>query len=811
MTSPVEYALAYAAIGWPVFPLEGKRPHPVLGPKGGFKLATRDPKIIERWWTAHPDANIGVPCGPTSGFWVVDVDPRNHGDTAWTTLLEQYRVEGSGLGALVQQTGGGGTHYLFAWNDQVRKGKLSEGIDVKRDGGYIVVEPSVTQQRYAFEDWDCLTGELPPLQPAPSWLVRLVAVPAESPAAVGGAPAGPWNEDLNKLRSALSLLPSDEYPQWITVGAALYHGSGGAALDEWIRWSRTSSKFEDGACEKRWQTFAKAPAQRATLASIYWMATQAGWRSPRKPKPPEPPPPTDDGGGSPPDDDPRPTIRWVDGQLPRVVDDAESALMRSAEGIYQRGGQLVRIVRRESTSVRNFKRVAPADLSLREVDKAYLVEAFTRAAVWERYDKRADDWRVVNCPEKVAETYLARSGRWRVPHLLAAITAPTLRPDGMVLQTPGYDASTRTWYDPCGFSYPQIDENPTMDDAQGALAYLHRAFSTFPFQDEVDKAVILAASLTALVRRSLPSAPLIAITAPTMASGKTLVADLISIMASGVVAPAMQLPETEEEAKKTALAILIAGDPVVMIDNVDRPLQGDWLCTALTSETFAGRVLGVSQMAHVPTCTMWIANGNQLTIAGDLRTRALLSRLDPKMERPELREFKQDIRVWFQEHRSKLVAAGLTIMRAFIVSGESPSKYVTPWGRFDHWSNMVRAPLVWLSERDPYLSAASLDADDPFRLELLALLRAWFARFEQLDVTVSDVMTAAEDKIDSRAGPLMEALRTVAGDRAGTVNARRLGHWLKRHAGRILDAKKLERGGDRNGSALWRVEKFNPQ
>ena len=89
MTSPVEYALAYAAIGWPVFPLEGKRPHPVLGPKGGFKLATRDTTIIERWWTAHPDANIGVPCGPTSGFWVVDVDPRNHGDTAWTTLLEQ--------------------------------------------------------------------------------------------------------------------------------------------------------------------------------------------------------------------------------------------------------------------------------------------------------------------------------------------------------------------------------------------------------------------------------------------------------------------------------------------------------------------------------------------------------------------------------------------------------------------------------------------------------------------------------------------------------------------------------------------------
>ncbi len=825
MPAPLDYALAYAAAGWPVFPLEGKRPHAMLGKAGGFKLASRERETIARWWAKDATANVGVPCGPASGFWVVDVDPRNDGDQSLTALLDQY-AHGSDSGlaaALVQQTGGGGVHYLFAWDARVRKGKLAEGIDVKRDGGYIVVEPSVTTSSYAFDDWDVLTGELPPLKPAPEWLLRQVEAPQDLPTAATGAQGAPWNADMRRLRSALAVLDSQDYKTWVDVGIALYHASAGAALDEWIRWSSSASNFEEGACEKRWTTFAKAPSERATLGKIFWLAKQAGW-TPRKSRPAPPPssaplgsgdapPAEDNGGGGESDDDPRQVIQWVQGLLPDIVDEAEDALMRSAEGIYQRGQRLVRLVRRESASVRNFKRTRPADVALREVEPAYLVEALTRAATWERYDKRAEQWVRINCPEAVANTYIARAGRWRLPPLLAAVTAPTLRPDGSILQTPGYDPSTGTWYDPCGFDYPEIAESPTMDDAMSALRYLRKAFSTFPFADEVDEAVVLALALTALVRRALPSAPLGAITAPTMSSGKTLIADLIAILASGVPAPAMQLPETDEEAKKVALSILMMGDPVVLIDNVERPLQGDWLCTAITSETFSGRILGATQMVHVPTCTLWLATGNQLAIAGDLRTRALLCRIDPRMEKPEQREYTTDIKLWFTQHRPKLVAAGLTIMRAFIVSGEKPITHVPYWGRFAEWSDMVRAPLVWLGERDPYASQSALDAEDPHRTELLQVLAAWHTRFADNEVTVSDAIAAANETevIDPRAPPLLEAFKTIAGDRGGTVNARRLGHWLRRHTGRILDGKKIERGPQKDGSGRWRVELVTPR
>jgi putative DNA primase/helicase len=71
-----------------------------------------------------------------------------------------------------------------------------------------------------------------------------------------------------------------------------------------------------------------------------------------------------------------------------------------------------------------------------------------------------------------------------------------------------------------------------------------------PFDQNVDRAVALSLALCALVRRSLPSAPLGAITAPTPSSGKTLLADCISILATGSAAPAMSYAETTRRRRR---------------------------------------------------------------------------------------------------------------------------------------------------------------------------------------------------------------------------------------------------------------------
>lgn len=813
MPSRLDYALCYAALGWPVLPCNGKLPDGALVPHG-FKNATRDADRLRAWWGERPEANLGIPCGEISGFWVLDVDPRNGGNEELQGLFPDGVA--AEFKTLVQKTGSGGRHFLFKHDARVRKGKLGRGLDVKRGGGYIVVEPSETASRYAFVDWDPFTGELPPIETAPAWLLAMVAAPVAPASSADGA-REPWNADLTKLRSALAVLPSDDYiGEWLPVGAALYHSSAGHAdaLALWEEWSRKSAKFEPDACAKKWSTFDKYAAARATIASIYWRAQQAGWRW-GKPKSSdrgsEPPPPDQPEGGTD-DEDKRPTIDVRQGELPRAADEAESALLQSGERLYQRSAALVRVVRRAVPTVRNYKRDAGV-LGLSTIDPTYLVDVLTRIARWRRWDPRAEKWRHVDCPDKVAHTLLARNGRWRLPKLWSVISAPTLRPDGTLLQTPGYDPATSTWYDSGDIKFPVVADTPSREDAEAALELLAKAVSTFPFVAEFDRSVMLALMLTALVRRALPSAPLGAFTAPTMGSGKTLLADVISILATGVAAPAMRYADTDEEAAKTALAVLSEGDPVVLIDNVERPLQGDWLCTVLTSETYRGRILGRSEMVSVPTSTLFLATGNQLVIKGDLRTRALMCRIDPQVERPEERRFGHDLREWMAAHRPRLVAAGLTLMRAFLAAKVEPDEVVPPWGRFERWSALVRAPLVWIGQQDPCASLKVLEAEDPARTEHLHVLTAWFTVFRDEPKTARDVVEqviSPAANVDERA--LRGALEDVIGDRTGQLNPRRLGAWVRARAGRRVSGYQIVKASEtRDGVYRWKVDTLIPQ
>jgi putative DNA primase/helicase len=137
----------------------------------------------------------------------------------------------------------------------------------------------------------------------------------------------------------------------------------------------------------------------------------------------------------------------------RIVDSAEAALMQGHHDIlFQRGPQVVRVVRQQAMSVRTFKRPA-GGLGISVVDKNYLVEELTRAAAWEKYDSRSESWKAMNAPDIVAQTYLARTGHWKLPRLLSVISAPTLRPDGSILQQPGYDATRRRGTTRAGWNF----------------------------------------------------------------------------------------------------------------------------------------------------------------------------------------------------------------------------------------------------------------------------------------------------------------------------------------------------------------------
>ena len=175
----LERALVYARRGLPVFPCNGKQP----ATEHGYKDATCEPGQIRRWWEANPEFNVAVATG--KGIAVLDVDPDHGGDESLRELLDEH---GDVVTAVVE-TGGGGLHYWFRVPDGVEvrnsAGKLGPGLDVRGDGGYVIVPPSLhaSGKRYAWQNLSKANG----IAPAPEWLLELVRKPNRQPPSVGPA------------------------------------------------------------------------------------------------------------------------------------------------------------------------------------------------------------------------------------------------------------------------------------------------------------------------------------------------------------------------------------------------------------------------------------------------------------------------------------------------------------------------------------------------------------------------------------------------------------------------------------------------
>jgi hypothetical protein len=137
-------ALRYAAHGWPVFPLKPGGKDPLTS--HGFKDATTSAERIREWWRRCPNANIGLPTGKSSGVVALDLD----GPAAPQSLLEL----GAAVVTLTSVTDKG-HHLLFQCPPYPVRSRvrLKPDIDVRGDGGYIILPPSVHPSGRSYH-WD---------------------------------------------------------------------------------------------------------------------------------------------------------------------------------------------------------------------------------------------------------------------------------------------------------------------------------------------------------------------------------------------------------------------------------------------------------------------------------------------------------------------------------------------------------------------------------------------------------------------------------------------------------------------------------
>lgn len=840
----LQAALAYAARGWPVLPCSPVHKRPLVArehdddgkpiPKtGGLYKASTDPVAIRAWWKKWPKALIGLRTGRASGLLVVDLDPKAHPADVMLRALAAW-CGGVLPPAWVARTRAGGLHLYFSYPGQAdgledkvgnRAGGvfggipnvdpvLAQHVDVRGEGGYVIVPPSVMVDGRAYH-WeqepdgaapadmparllDVLLhrGEFAPTHPEP---------PREPEQHLRRAAGKPDRTEERTRRYALAGLDK-EAQRLATCGtgqrnqtlfkAALAMGqlvAGGALSESLVR-----STLEDAAVrcglvrDDGWDSvrdtfasgFQKGLAEPRDIADKLRRSEKPSGRNGRAPPPPPPADP-DDG------DRERPTIYIRAGEVPRVVDETEAALLAAGSSIYSRGCSLVRPViepmpasNNRTTMVTRFRAMCAAGLA----DHA------ARVAHFLKFDKRSDDWVPANPPADVVAALLAREGEWRLLPVSGLVTTPTLRPDGSILSRPGYDSATRLFLalDPA-FRLPPIPDKPTRADAERSREMLVDVLSGFPFVGRVDRAVALSGILTAVLRPGLPAAPAHIIKAYTPATGKSYLVDLFSVVATGRPCPVMAMGQNEEETEKRLGALLLAATPVISIDNVNGDLGGDALCQMSERPLVRVRILGKSETPEIECRSTIFATGNNITVVGDMVRRSVLCTLDAGVERPELRQFDFDPIERVQADRAAYVAAAITIVRAYRAA-EAPA-VCAPLGSYGAWSNTVRSALVWLGEADPVASMEAVREEDPELGTIRELFSRWREHlFEDAPYTSSAIVNLASER-DSAGNLILpdfhELLLRIAAQ-GPQVSTKRLGRWLTKRKGRIVEGRRLD-------------------
>lgn len=833
----LEIALSYVALGWAPIPVpyRGKNPGDILGAKWNSVRVTE--ATAPKYFNGKP-INVGVILGEASGE-LVDIDLDCPEAIALAPrLLPRSRTFGRASKPR--------SHWIF--NVAPKAGKISQYRDAQKamiveyraDGGQTVFPGSVHEGGEPIEWADSepiATVDAAALRSAVGRVaaaVLLVRVGLSEDDALGivCSPEPPLAAHLSgrALSLASKWLGCNQAPKDSTPGAGgadvvdraraylarvdpAVSGSGGHSQTLWAAiYLVRGFKLSDSDALSLlldWNARCQPPWERRELERKISEARKAdcsdhsdGWLLDAKREKPA------SGGET--DREPSRVIRiGVDEE--RCVVEGIAALVASRREVYQRGGMLARVLttERRLAGVVLPKGTPTIDTLPTEILSMHLASA----AAWHRRKETKDGtvWVPTTPPDKTVRQ-VAAYGDWKGVRVLEAIVeTPVLRPDGTILDVPGYDNATGLLYVPNG-SFDPVPSAPTLADARQAVDTLLDVVADFPFSGPEHRAAWLAGLLGMFSNYAYDGpAPLELIEAPERGSGKGLLASVQAELALGRPLPVTPQTKDDEELRKRILAIAMSGCRVVLFDNVTN-LGGPVMDAALTSTTWIDRILGVSKTSkELPLLVNWIATGNNVALKGDVVRRILLVRLDPDCEQPDARTgFKHDPLIpWVRANRGRLVAAALTILRAYVAAGR-PAVDLPSWGSYDTWSALVRGSLVWAGQPDPYLTRARLvhgDAGDEAILVMFEGLRDVIKTAGDARGTISAADVAGELDSLGAAHPLRVAIPELVKLQPGKLaNGRDVGYLLRRLAGKIRGGFRLCRTAKQAGTFRWFLE-----
>lgn len=659
-------ALAYARLGLRVVPVHGvvvngaefrctcakgeacSRPgkHPAI--RGWKERACVEPTEVKRLFANH-QGNLGIALGGEARLVVLDLD-----GPAGLATVQKWQREHDPLPATLTARSGrsdGGAHHFFRLPKGCEPASISNkvgiapGVDVRAEGGMVVVPPSrhVTGRTY---EW---TNTVPPAT-APKWLLQKLVSSEGSSHEGAGQSTGRLEQARDYLR-ALTPAISGYGGHRQTFEAALAM-TRGYCLPREVALELMTRDYNP-RCQPPWSDsdLARKVDEAITKGRLDWGYLIRA-------------------------DESRPTIR-VRAQEHVMVDQAIEALARDPS-VFQRGGALVRVGREDGGGL-DAERAHSVRVA--RVTPPLMRDRLSAAADW------TDGEKPVRVPQSVPQMVLARPTWAGIRQLEGVIDAPAFRRDGTVLDQPGYDDATRLLFEPSAV-YPRIRENPSRKAARRSALDLFEVWQDFPFAGDADRSCALAALLTLFARPAISGpTPVFVVDGTTRGVGKGLLVDSIAVAATGRPVARMPQAQNDEEQRKAITGIALAAEPIVLIDNVTRPFGGSALDAATTATLWSDRLLGTNTLLTVPLRTIWLATGNNISFKGDMARRVLSIRLETDLETPETRtDFAHpDLLGWIKAQRSRLVSSALTILRAYALAGW-PDVGIGTHGSFEEWS-----------------------------------------------------------------------------------------------------------------------------
>ncbi|QKK05621.1 MAG: hypothetical protein HND56_07945 [Pseudomonadota bacterium] len=484
------------------------------------------------------------------------------------------------------------------------------------------------------------------------------------------------------------------------------------------------------------------------------------------------------------------TIYADPGRLKEVVDEAEQALASSGQH-FQRGGTIVSLGRNPESD----------KLEVAVIRTPTIRVALAKVAKWQKYNAFKEEYVEIDPPTTYAQALFDAPRYEHLPVLRGIACQPYLRSDGSLMSEPGYDVETHMFgaFEADAFN---VLAQPSKVMALEASELLASLLNEFDFKANHDQSAALAAILTAVIRASLPKAPMFHTRAPQIGSGKSYLNQLICLFATPHSVAPHTFPDTEEECKKVLLAALMEAPAAVNFDNLTTDLlPHPSLCTVLTEETFSSRILGVSKNASVSTATLFLSSGNNVGPVQDMGRRTITINLDAECETPASKTYKNpNLLDQVKSERGRYISAALTIIRAWECAGK-PRLTERTLVSYNEWADWCCQPLMWLGYENPMTSAFETIGADPDRENIRILMDLWWKIYCSKPVMVRQL-------IDTSNPELRDILEDIAPDNKAGINKKKLGWWLKRNAGRIVNGRRIVLGLSNKNAKDWRLEQI---